>query len=99
MKRLAALLLTGLLASSALALTPDSKALEQDLQRLPWPQFRRVIEAIPKLKADVDAYGSFGWQIVQQNYGSYPWKKKIDKLSAQQQEELSELIQKAKTGQ
>lgn len=69
-----------------------SAELEKSLQRLSWPDFRAVISAIPKLKADVDAYGAFGWQYVEANYRSYRWAKKIDKLDADQKRHLAELI-------
>ncbi len=58
----------------------DSAQMEKDLQRLPWKQFRSVIEAVPKMKANVEAYGPAGWQFVQQHYATYGWKKSIDKL-------------------
>lgn len=69
-----------------------SAELERSLQQLSWPDFRAVISAIPKLKADVDAYGTFGWQYVEANYRSYRWAKKIDKLDADQKHHLAELI-------
>lgn len=76
------------------AVAPVSSAeLEQRLQQLPWPDFKAVVSAIPKLKADVDAYGAFGWQYVQANYRTYRWAKKIDKLDDAQKQELAELIQ------
>jgi len=53
----------------------DSKQMEKDLQRLPWPQFRAVIEAVPKMRAGVEAYGTVGWQIIEANYTRYPWQK------------------------
>lgn len=74
---------------------PDSQRMEIDLQNLPWPQFKSVVEAIPKLKADIEAYGSFGWQFVQANYTRYGWKKKIDRLDEHQKRLLSELIAQA----
>ena len=51
---------------------------------------------MPKLKADVDAYGEFGWQYVQMNYQNYRWKKSIDKLSGEQKQELAALIRSAR---
>lgn len=75
---------------------PDSQQIEKDLQRLPWPQFRSVIEAIPKLKADVDAYGPFGWQYVKANYQTHGWKKNVDRLDDAQKRQLVELIRSAK---
>lgn len=75
---------------------PSSKELEGELQRLPWKQFRAVVEAVPKLKADVEAYGEFGWKFVRTNYSTYGWKKNIDKLDDTQKKQLAELIQNAK---
>ncbi len=85
-------------ASQAVAASsiPDSKTMEGDLQRLPWKQFRSVVEAVPKLKADVEAYGTFGWKYVMANYTTYGWKKNIDKLDDVQKKQLATLIQKAK---
>jgi hypothetical protein len=74
----------------------DSRQMEQDLQRLPWKQFRQVIESVPKLKDDVEAYGPIGWTYVQQNYQTHGWKKNIDKLNEAQQKQLSGLIQLAR---
>ena len=84
--------------ASAVAISnaPDSKQLEADLQQLTWKQFKSVVEAVPKLKADVDAYGEFGWQYVQMNYKTYKWKKSIDRLDGEQKHLLTELIQAAK---
>lgn len=45
----------------------DSAKMENDLQRLPWKQFRSVVESVPKLTAGIDAYGPAGWQFVQAN--------------------------------
>ncbi len=75
---------------------PSSEEIEKDLQRLPWEQFKSVLSAMPKLKADVDAFGPFGWQYVQANYRSYRWKRSIDKLDDSQKKQLAELIQRAK---
>jgi hypothetical protein len=74
----------------------DSKQMEADLQRLPWKQFRSVIEAVPKMRAQVEAYGTIGWQIVQANYTRYHWQKNIDKLDEVQKKQLVELIRAAK---
>jgi len=74
----------------------DSKQMEKDLQRLPWKQFRSVIEAVPKMRAEVEAYGTIGWQIVQANYTHYHWQKNIDKLDAAQKKQLADLIDAAK---
>ncbi len=76
----------------------SSKQIEKELQRLSWSQFRTVVEAVPKLKSDVDAYGPMGWDFVRANYRAYPWKKSVDKLDEQQKNELFELIRKAKSG-
>lgn len=70
--------------------------MERDLQRLPWRQFRSVVESIPKLKAGIDVYGPVGWQFVRENYVNYGWKKKIDKLDGNQKSRLAELIRTAK---
>lgn len=75
---------------------PDSKKMEQDLQGLPWPQFRAVIEAVPKLKAEVEAKGTAAWVFVQANYKRHGWKKNIDRLDDEQKRQLAELIAKAK---
>ena len=76
----------------------DSAALERELQRLPWTQFRSVVEAVPKLKESIDAYGPAGWQFVQANYRNYGWKKNIDRLDEGQKKQLAELIRRAKSG-
>lgn len=81
--------------SAASASAIDSAQLEKALQNLAWPQFKSVVEAIPKLKADVDAYGPMGWQFVEANYRTYGWKKNIDKLDEEQQRQLAALIQSA----
>jgi len=94
MRKLLFLLLTSLWLPAAFAV--DSQQMERDLQRLPWPQFRQVIESIPKMKADVEAYGPIGWSYVQQSYKTHGWKKNIDKLSEDHQKQLAELIRTAK---
>lgn len=76
---------------------PDSKQMERDLQRLPWKQFRSVIEAVPKMKADVDAYGPAGWKFVEGRYKTHAWKKGIDKLDDDQKQRLADLIRIAKS--
>jgi len=76
--------------------TTDSAQLEKELQQLDWKQFKSAVEAIPKLKADVDAYGPLGWQYVEANYKTYGWKKSIDKLDDTQKKQLAELIQAAR---
>ena len=83
-------------SSRAPASTADSVQLEQALQRLDWPQFKSVVEAIPKLKADIDAYGPMGWQIVEANYRTYGWRKNIDKLDEGQKRQLAALIASAR---
>lgn len=74
---------------------PDSQQMSRDLQSLPWKPFKAIIQSIPKLAADVDAYGPLGWQFVRENYTTYNWKKKIDKLDAEQKKQLADLIRKA----
>lgn len=76
----------------------DSAALERELQRLPWKQFKAVVESEPRLKASVDAYGPLGWQFVQENYRRYGWKKNIDKLDDRQKRQLAERIRQVKGG-
>jgi hypothetical protein len=75
---------------------PDSKQMEKDLQGLPWPKFRAIVEAVPKLRAGVEAYGTAGWQIVQANYTRYHWQKNIDRLDDEQKQQLADLIRAAK---
>ncbi len=88
----------GLAAASAFAADiPDSLKLERELQSLSWQRFRSVVEGIPKLRAEVDRHGQFGWQYVRANYRTYPWKKNIDRLDPDQKLELALLIQKART--
>ena len=77
----------------------DSRQMSTDLQRLPWKPFKAIIEAVPKLASDVNAYGPLGWQFVKENYKTYDWKKKIDKLDAVQKKQLAELIKNAKAAQ
>ena len=98
--RRAALLLALFAAWAALAADPgapldDASRMEKSLQQLNWKQFRSIIEAVPKLNADVEAYGAFGWQYVQANYTSYGWKKNIDRLDDGQKQLLAELIRRA----
>ncbi len=80
------------------AVAPDSTELERRLQALTWSQFRAVAQAIPRIKADIDAYGALGWQYVQTRYKTYRWKKSIDKLTDDQKRELAMLIEQAKAG-
>lgn len=84
-------------AAPATSGDPDSGQMQRDLQQLDWKQFRSVIESVPKMKADVDAFGPLGWQYVQANYSTYPWKKSIDRLDAAQKKQLAELIQTARS--
>jgi hypothetical protein len=85
-------------AAAAKAPAPSSIALEKELQRLEWEQFRTVVSAIPKLKADVDAYGPLGWRYVQQRYRTHAWRKSLDKLDEARKRELAELIRAVKAG-
>jgi hypothetical protein len=102
MLKLLSLLFVLLLSGVALAENEPSTAraiaLEQDLQSLPWEQFRAVLMAIPKLKASVDVYGALGWQFVRSRYATHNWRKGIDKLDEVQKQQLAELIRKAKSG-
>jgi hypothetical protein len=84
------------MANAYAADLPDSLKLEKELQSLSWPGFRSVVEAIPKLKAEVDRHGQFGWQYVRANYRIHPWKKNIDRLEPDQRRQLAALVQKAK---
>ena len=77
----------------------DSRQMSTDLPHLPWKPFKAIIEAVPKLASDVNAYGPLGWQFVKENYKTYDWKKKIDKLDAVQKKQLAELIKNAKAAQ
>lgn len=83
-------------ASGVSARSPDldSGKMEKDLQRLPWKQFRTVVESEPKLKAGIEAYGPIGWQFVEANYRNYGWKKNIDKLDDSQKKRLAEQIRR-----
>jgi hypothetical protein len=74
----------------------DARKMEKDLQQLPWKRFRSVVEAVPKMKASIEAFGPIGWQFVQTNYTTYGWKRNIDKLDDAQKKRLAELIQTAK---
>ena len=74
----------------------DSARMEKDLQNLTWDQFRSVVRSVPKMKADVDAYGPLGWDFVRQNYATHSWKKGIDRLDPAQKQQLADLIQSAK---
>lgn len=78
---------------------PDSLELEQRLQALDWASFRSVVEAVPKLKRSVDAYGPFGWEYVRLNYQTYAWRKPIGRLDDAQKIALGELIEQARARQ
>ncbi len=80
---------------AARAPLPASQQLEKELQQLPWKQFRSVIESIPKMKAEVEAYGPIGLQYVEARYKTYSWKKSIDKLDDSQKRQLADLIRQA----
>jgi Spy/CpxP family protein refolding chaperone len=98
-KKLIALVAACLLATvvhAAEPAPPDSARMEKDLQRLPWEQFKAVISAVPKLKADVEAYGPMGWNFVKTRYRTHGWKKNIDKLDATQKQQLQKLIEKSR---
>lgn len=83
-------------SAPAKSVMPDSQQMEKDLQQLSWPQFRSVIESVPKMKSDVEAYGAFGWKYVEARYKTYPWKKNIDKLDEAQKKQLADRIRSAK---
>lgn len=74
----------------------ENQRMERELQRLNWKQFRSVVEAIPKLRAEIEAYGPAGWQYVRAKYATHPWHKHIDRLDAAEKQQLARLIQKAK---
>lgn len=97
MRKSIAILFAGLLAGlvqAADAPPPDSARLEKELQRLPWEQFKSVVSAVPKMKADVDAYGPMGWNFVKTRYQTHSWRKNIDKLDPAQKQLLQDLIRK-----
>jgi len=83
-------------AVSARTAIPASETLEKELQGLTWPQFKFVVNAVPKLKAKVDGYGKAGWHYVHSRYQTYGWKKSIDKFSPQEKKQLADLIRQAK---
>ena len=70
----------------------SGRQMEEDLQHMNWVQFRSVVEAVPKFKADIDAYGPTAWQYVQANYTTYHWRKIIKRLDETQKKQLAELI-------
>lgn len=96
MRRLILALVVGCWATLAFPQEADDRRIEQDLQRLSWPQFKSVVAAIPKLKADIEAYGPFGWQYVEKNYKTHGWRKNIRKLDDAQKQQLLELIANAR---
>lgn len=82
--------------AAATAVAAESLRLEGELQHLAWPQFRSVIEAIPQMKADVEAYGPIGWKYVEANYRTHRWRKNIGRLDAARRDQLEALIRKAR---
>ncbi len=70
----------------------NSRELERELQQLNWKQFEAVVKGVPKLRAQVDAYGPLGWQYVREHYQTYGWRRSIDKLDEQQKLDLKALI-------
>lgn len=74
----------------------QSGRLSHELQSLDWQQFRSVIEAIPKLRADVDAYGPAGWAFVQGQYKTHDWSRNIDRMDDAEREKLAALIDNAR---
>lgn len=74
----------------------DSKHLEHELQSLSWEQFRSVVTAVPKLKADVDAYGPAGWEYVKGKYKTYGWSRNIDRFDGDEKKKLAALIDQAR---
>lgn len=98
MNKLIALLAAALLSASAVAADlPDSAVMEKQLQTMPWEQFKAVVSSVPKMKADVDAYGPMGWEFVKKNYKTHGWKKNIDRLDPDQRQRLANLIRKARS--
>lgn len=83
-------------AISAKAAIPGSETLEKELQNLTWPQFRFVVQSIPKLKAKVDAYGPTGWRYVQSRYQTYAWRNSIEKFTPEERKKLHALINQAR---
>ncbi len=75
---------------------PDSGQLEKGLQSLNWKQFKSVVEAIPRIRTEIDKYGPLGWQYVQRHYKTYAWNKPIDRLEVWQKHELARLIKRAR---
>lgn len=76
----------------------SSKFLEQQIQSLNWEQFKHVVHAVPKLRAEVDAYGPLGWQYVERNYRRYAWSRSINKMEAERRQELQGLIDQVRNG-
>lgn len=75
---------------------PDGRALEQALHALSWEQFRAVVLAVPRLRAEVDAYGPLGWQYVERHYRRHGWRRSLDKLDPEQRRELAALIERVR---
>lgn len=86
-------------AATPAPVVPDSIELEKSLQSLTWPQFRAVLEAVPKLKRSVDAYGVFGWEYAKANYRTYRWRKSIDRMDDEKKIGLADLIARARAGE
>lgn len=87
---------TNIPAKALKSAIPDSKQMERDLQSMNWRQFRSIVEAIPKLKAEIEAYGPAGWQYIRAKYPTHPWQKNIDRLDVADKQQLARLIQRAK---
>ncbi|MGE5466976.1 MAG: hypothetical protein ACM3Y9_06070 [Ignavibacteria bacterium] len=83
-------------APAAATTAPDAMQLEADMQQLDWEQFRSVVESIPKLKADVDAYGPAGWTYVKGKYKTYAWHRNIERLDDDEKRRLAALIEAAR---
>lgn len=96
MRKLILALAMGFWATLAFPQGTDNRQIEKDLQGLTWKQFRSVVESIPKLKADIEAYGPLGWQYVQKNYKTHGWRKNVGKLDETQKRQLVELIEAAR---
>lgn len=99
MKKLIAIFAVAWLAVSAQAAggpAGESARLEKELQSLPWEQFKAVISAVPKMRAEVEAYGPMGWDFVKTHYRTHAWKRNIDKLDPAQRQQLNDLIRQAR---
>ncbi len=84
-------------ANAARDAATRNEQIEKELQGLSWKQFCAVIEAIPKLKADVDAYGPLGWSYVHARYQRYGWRKNLARLNDADVERLIALIASARS--